>query len=134
VGQILPPVLLFLLRHLGKYFPGHDDRVPDTPLVTNTEVEQMSRLKRYLETRDGICPVTPARPEPCEDECVLEGINGCPGTPNRGIRRIIAEAMAYRKPKGERPRHCARRKNLPRETRMCARRRYGEIVPALWGS
>jgi hypothetical protein len=57
----------------------------------------MARLERCLETRDGVCPVIPARPEPCEDECVLEGINWCPGMRNRGHPpRVIAEAMAYR--------------------------------------
>jgi hypothetical protein len=57
----------------------------------------MARLERCLETGDGVCPVTPAMPDPCEDECVLEGINWCPGTPNRGHPpRVIAEATALR--------------------------------------
>jgi hypothetical protein len=50
------------------------------------------------ETRDHKCPITPQAPEPCAPgDCRLEGVNWCPGMPNRGRPPLgWAEPMAYR--------------------------------------
>jgi hypothetical protein len=42
----------------------------------------VTRLERCPETHDAKCAAT----EPCEEECMLDGINWHPGMPNRGRR------------------------------------------------